>query len=118
MVFAAQSTKNDYSQALDNARPYLKDQARIVTLGFPMSRNDEELSLAWQDNAALVVKELKAGYSAAFLTLGDPLLYSTFTYLYRAVLSVYPEVDCEIIPGRHLFSGRRRPDRIRTGREE
>ncbi|MFH1136547.1 MAG: precorrin-2 C(20)-methyltransferase [Pseudomonadota bacterium] len=99
VVFAAQSTKNDYSQALANARPYLKEQARIVTLGFPMSRDERELAAAWNENAALVVRELKAGFASAFLTLGDPLLYSTFTYLYRAVRAIFPEVDCEIVPG-------------------
>jgi precorrin-2/cobalt-factor-2 C20-methyltransferase len=99
VVLAARSTKNDYSLALENARPYLKPGARIVNLGFPMTQDEAELRAAWEQNAALAAETLDLGADAAFLTLGDPLLYSTFTYLYRTIKRLRPEIECEIVPG-------------------
>ena len=35
----------------------------------------------------------------AFVTIGDPLLYSTFLYLLRILRERYPEIAVEIVPG-------------------
>ncbi len=99
LILAASSTKNDDSLALDIARPHLKPDARIIRLGFPMSRNEGTLQSAWEENARLVLKELEQGHDAAFITLGDPLLYSTFAYLLRTLRSLAPEQAVTIIPG-------------------
>jgi precorrin-2/cobalt-factor-2 C20-methyltransferase len=34
-----------------------------------------------------------------FLTLGDPMIYSTFFYLYDRLKAALPDLDIEIIPG-------------------
>ncbi|MBU2550893.1 MAG: precorrin-2 C(20)-methyltransferase [Proteobacteria bacterium] len=99
VVYAAASTKNDYSVALDIARPYLSKHPRIETLGFPMTRDEAVLEKAWRENAQAVAATLAQGNHAAFLTLGDPLLYSTFGYLLRTLKERHPEVVCQIIPG-------------------
>ena len=41
----------------------------------------------------------ETGGTAAFATIGDPNLYSTFGYLARAVRSTVPEVAVETVPG-------------------
>lgn len=48
--------------------------------------------------ASEIVEELRQGKSAAWITEGDPLFYSTFLHLYEEVRH-YPEVRVEIIPG-------------------
>jgi len=117
LILAASSTKNDDSLALDIARPHLKPDARVIRLGFPMSRNEDTLQSAWEENARLVLNELEQGHDAAFLTLGDPLLYSTFAYLLRTLRSLAPEQAVTIIPGITSFPGRGRGHRDRVGRE-
>jgi len=37
--------------------------------------------------------------SAAFLTLGDPLTYSTFGYLLRTLRTLAPALPVEVVPG-------------------
>ena len=99
LILAASSTKNDDSLALDIARPHLKPDARVIRLGFPMSRNEDTLQSAWEENARLVLNELEQGHDAAFITLGDPLLYSTFAYLLRTLRILASEQAVTIIPG-------------------
>lgn len=99
VILAASSTKNDDSLALDIARPHLKPDARVIRLGFPMSRDQGTLESAWVENARLVLKELEAGHDAAFLTLGDPLLYSTFAYLLRTLRALAPNQAVTVVPG-------------------
>ena len=99
VVFAAASTKNDYSTALSIAGPHLRDGVETVHLGFPMTKDEAELTAAWEHNAAIVMQALRAGRNAAFLTLGDPLTYSTFGYLLRTMKRVAPELPTVVVPG-------------------
>jgi len=55
---------------------------------------------AWQAAAAAVAEEFAAGAaSVAFGTLGDPNLYSTFSYLAQAVRELVPDVTIETVAG-------------------
>ena len=55
---------------------------------------------AWQAAAAAVAEAFAAGASSvAFGTLGDPNLYSTFSYLAQAVRELVPEVTVETVAG-------------------
>jgi len=54
----------------------------------------------WAAAGARVATWLReAGGTAAFATIGDPNLYSTFGYLARAVRRAVPEVVVETVPG-------------------
>ncbi|NCC25972.1 MAG: precorrin-2 C(20)-methyltransferase [Deltaproteobacteria bacterium] len=98
-VFAASSSKNDYSLALSIAEKHVRPGAAIRNLAFPMTRDPEGLARAWEANAKAVLDALHTGRDAAFLTLGDPMLFSTFVYLLRAVRALEPEVRVEVVPG-------------------
>ena len=55
---------------------------------------------AWQAAAAAVAEEFAAGAATvAFGTLGDPNLYSTFSYLAQTVRDLVPEVTVETVAG-------------------
>lgn len=99
VVFAASSTKNSYSLAEKIVSPHLKKGTPVIHLGFPMTLDKKTLETAWQDNAAKVISATKHGKDAAFITLGDPLTYSTFGYLMEAVQKNDPEISIKIIPG-------------------
>ncbi|MEA3436238.1 MAG: precorrin-2 C(20)-methyltransferase [Thermodesulfobacteriota bacterium] len=99
VVFAAASTKNGYSLAEEIASTHLKDGMLLVRLGFPMTRGTEKLQTAWEENARTVVDTLRKGKDAAFVTIGDPMTYSTFGYLMRTIKEIAPDTPIEIVPG-------------------
>ena len=99
VVFAARSTKNHYSLALNVVQGFLSPSVRVERLGFPMTREAAALERAWQDNARKVLAVLETGRDAAFLTIGDPLTYSTYGYLLGALREMAPQVPVETIPG-------------------
>ena len=98
-VFAAASSKNDYSLALDIVRTHLPEDVPVDQLAFPMTFNPDRLETAWTANCEKVVDILRQGKDVAFLTLGDPLTFSTFIYLMRKIRKRLPEVIISIVPG-------------------
>ncbi|MFP5260007.1 MAG: precorrin-2 C(20)-methyltransferase [Acidobacteriota bacterium] len=98
-VFAASSSRNDYSIAEAIVAPHLPADAVVTRLSFPMTRDEAVLDAAWAANAAAMADVLAAGRDAAFLTLGDPLLYSTFGYVLPLLRALLPELPVEVVPG-------------------
>ncbi len=79
------------------ALEYVNESA-LGDLDFPMTRDPEELERAWSAAADAVAPRALEG-DVAFVTLGDPNVYSTFGHLRRTLASEHPEVDLEVIPG-------------------
>ena len=71
---------------------------RIGDLDFPMTRDEEKLRQAWKDAAAEIAPRARDG-DAAFVTLGDPNVYSTFGHLRRTLAAFHPDVELEVVPG-------------------
>ena len=99
VVFAAASSDNNYSLAVEIAFPHLKEGVPLVHLGFPMTRDKKRLADAWAENGRKVAEALKSGKDAAFITLGDPLTYSTFGYVLETIRETHPDIPVKIIPG-------------------
>lgn len=102
-VFAAASTKNDYSLAHEIVRTHLPPNTPLDQLAFPMTFDADHLEDAWLANCEKVIEVLKQGRHAAFLTLGDPLTFSTFIYLMRKIRKQLPEATIIAIPGITAF---------------
>jgi len=102
-IFASCSSKNNYSLALNIVRSHLNG-AGIEHLPFPMTREPQVLQKSWEKNARRVLEVLDAGSDAAFVTLGDPLTYSTFGYLLKTLKRLRPEVRVVTIPGITSYS--------------
>lgn len=98
-VYTAASTKNRYSRAVDIARRYIPDNTRVEMLHFPMTMDRREKERAWQGNAEQIIDAVEAGRKVAFLTLGDPLTYSTYGYVLRYIRSHSPHLPVETVPG-------------------
>ncbi len=77
--------------------------AQRVSLPFTMAQAMADREQQWVDNAKIIVNELKKGRDCAFATIGDPLLYSTYSYLLREIIAFLPEVVVETIPGIMAF---------------
>jgi precorrin-2/cobalt-factor-2 C20-methyltransferase len=71
----------------------------VLELVFPMTKDELELKRAWAANADIVAERARRGDTVAFLTVGDPMFYSTFIYLLQSMKEQCPEVKLEIIPG-------------------
>ena len=99
VVFTAASSKNSYSLAVEIAKPFLSESARIISLAFPMTRDKTITQVAWDHNARQITDALKQRKTAAFLTLGDPTTYSTFGYILKSLKRMMPEANIETIPG-------------------
>ncbi len=99
MVFAASSAKNPHSLAAEIAKPHLKASVPIQIMPFPMTRNKQTMEAAWQDNAETVIKVLAQGKHAAFITLGDCMIYSTYGYLLKFIRKLAPDTEICSIPG-------------------
>lgn len=94
---------NDHaaSMAWKIARPAVGDvegQERLF-LTFPMSKDPARLRPAWDRACAEIGARLERGLRVAFVTEGDPSLYSSFIYLAREAARRWPQVPVEIVPG-------------------
>ncbi|MCP8307572.1 MAG: precorrin-2 C(20)-methyltransferase [archaeon] len=90
------------SMALAMVKHILEKRERppeVLELVFPMTKDESELKRSWARNADIIAEKAKNGNTIAFITLGDPMFYSTFIYLYQSMKERYPEVKLEIIPG-------------------
>jgi precorrin-2/cobalt-factor-2 C20-methyltransferase len=99
VVFTAASSKNAYSLAVNIARPHIPATTTVRHLAFPMTRDRRQTRAAWEANARQIGAALEAGQNAAFLTLGDPLTFSTFGYILKWIRRLFPAVTVETIPG-------------------
>lgn len=76
---------------------------RIVQLRFEMSKLREvgkERHRAWQEATRVAVQQYEAGAKrVVFATVGDPSVYSTFSYLADHVRAALPDVEITIVPG-------------------
>lgn len=68
----------------------------VLKLVFPMTRDKEALQRSRREAAMRILHELEKGRDVAFVTLGDPGLYSTFTYLLE---ELGERADIKTIPG-------------------
>lgn len=97
VVIAPKSSENAESLALNIVKEYLCDNTIIHELIFPMVKDNDTLEGAWEENKSVIISYLSKGYRVVFLTLGDPMLYSTFIYVQRMLIDTgYP---MESVPG-------------------
>lgn len=103
-IFVPRARSAAESLALAIAEQYVDGAAEITELFFPMTADKEELSRRWGEAAEAVAAALSTGEDACFLTLGDPLLYSTYIYLLREIRARMPDATVVTVPGVTSFS--------------
>ncbi|HZK54018.1 MAG TPA: precorrin-2 C(20)-methyltransferase [Desulfosporosinus sp.] len=87
------------SVAWDIAKVHCPSKVRLVELEMPMTADKQILAAAWQAGAQTLLGELKQGKSIAFITLGDPSLYSTYSYLLNILQEELPQECIVTVPG-------------------
>ena len=99
VIFTACSCKNPFSLAVEIAQAHVPEHAEVRHLGFPMTKDKAVMAKAWKENAKEIVAVLDEGKNVAFLTLGDPMTYSTFGYIAWEMKRDYPDYEMVTIPG-------------------
>ncbi len=105
VICAPKSSKEKPSLALSIVQNILnerKDDYAIFEPLFPMIEDKLELESYWNDAAQLIMDELEKGRDVSFITLGDPSIYSTFSYIANIIKDEGYLV--EMIPGITSFT--------------
>lgn len=97
-VFVPVGDTGDVGRAESVVQTHLESK-RIRRLLFALSDDTAARAENWERAAREVSEPLHRGETCAFATIGDPNVYSTFTYLARTVKNYVPEVNVETIPG-------------------
>lgn len=97
-VFVPVGDTGEVGRAEATVRAYL-EEGSIRRLLFALSDDLEARERNWENAARDVSAALWEDKNCAFATIGDPNVYSTFTYLARAVRGQLPEVEVATVPG-------------------
>ena len=95
VVMVPDSVKADKT-ALHIASAYLQNKT-VETVTTPMVRDKAVVDAAYTAAADRICALLDQGRQVAFLTLGDPTVYSTYMYIHEKVLA--RGYDVEVVPG-------------------
>lgn len=76
-----------------------RSRQEVLVQVFPMVKDQQGLDPFWEEAADQVAQRIAAGKDVAFITIGDPFLYSTYLYIHRIFLAKYPEIKIEVVPG-------------------
>ncbi len=89
----------------------------IIEIYFPMKKiyrdkTPSDLEVRWEDTVKAILGKISKGMDIAFPTIGDPVLYSTFFYLYDTLLNIEPSIEVNLIPGVSAMSASAAATRI------
>ena len=106
VVFTPKSSKEKDSIALSIVRPVLEERddykrLMLVTPIFPMIEDKDELEKIWTSASEMISQYLDSGRDVAFITLGDPSVFSTYSYIQKKLKENY---EIETVPGITSFT--------------
>jgi len=99
LLIAPQATESGESVALGIVREHLPAECDVVEAVFPMAEDVALKMAAATSVATRLADAARAGHAAAFVTLGDTMLYSTWGYVLRVLAERHPDIAVETIPG-------------------
>lgn len=80
-------------------------EKEMLGLVFPMTKDEDTLRTEWTKSVETIYSYLVQGKDVAFVTEGDPMLFSTFIHLMNLMKSMYPDVPIETVAGISSFNG-------------
>jgi len=93
------SRREKESLALAVVNSVIPKDFLILELEFPMTKDRELLNKSWSVAGKLVAEKLSSDLNVAFITIGDPTLYSTYGYLLQFIRESHSDIITETIPG-------------------
>ena len=97
-IFAPRADSKKSSLALDIVKDIASGK-RVIEQIYPMVRDKTKLESAWKDAANEIKAEIESGNNVAYLTIGDPLTFSTYCYLLQQLSKILPSQKIHTIPG-------------------
>lgn len=107
IICIPKSNVNKPSLAVTMIKPILAErtvQPEMLELIFPMTKDDISNQALWDKNANIIAEKADGDKTVVFITLGDPMFYSTFIYLFQSLQKEHAELNLEIIPGVSAFN--------------
>ncbi|MDY5213397.1 cobalt-factor II C(20)-methyltransferase [Intestinibacter sp.] len=101
ILYTPEPKKGGDSLALSIVKEYVPENVEIKQRHFPMSNDSVEKMAAWDKVAAEIKADVQDGKEVGFITLGDPMVYSTYVYVMERLID---EIEVETIPGISSFS--------------
>ena len=101
VLYTPEAKKGGDSLALSIVKKYLPEDLEIKSRHFPMSNDSFEKIQVWNDVSSEIVSDVKDGKDVGFITLGDPVIYSTYVYVMERLME---EIEVETKPGISSFS--------------
>lgn len=104
IIFVPKSDDHRESCARSIIETTVSGKGDFVELTFPMTRNKKILKAYWQKAARKIAREVRKNKNVAFVTIGDPFIFSTYIYLLKTLRRDFPDIDVETIPGVSSFN--------------
>lgn len=95
VVVAPSAEENGESIAFETAKEYIKNGTEVAIRHFPMGKKDRVIKAL--EAYEFIESRLREGKNVAFLTIGDPYVYSTYSHMLTHMRDDGFEV--ETIPG-------------------
>ncbi len=102
IILSPQAKGTNRSLALAAIQPYLHDQ-EVQTINYQMKRDGQSTKERWDKVAQDVLHACGAGKSVAMITIGDPLIFATTSYLLQGLAAGMDKDKIQVIPGISAF---------------
>ncbi len=78
-------------------------ESKIVFVDYPMTNEEEVLDSIYDEIADRIIVYLQGKLDLAYITIGDPYIYSTYIYTVHALRKKMPETPIVTFPGISSF---------------
>lgn len=103
-IFVPKSSDSAESCARAITESASKGKKNYIELTFPMTKSMKILNSYWKKAASRIAQEVRKNKDVAFVTIGDPFVYSTYIYLLKTLYRDFPDIKTETIPGITSFN--------------
>ena len=104
VIFVPKAGANSSSLARFIIEKAVPARKKFIELTFPMTKDKCILERYWRKAAKMIAGHVNTGRDAAFVTIGDPFVYSTYVYVSRILRRDFADIKIEIVPGVTAFN--------------
>lgn len=101
ILYTPKASKGGNSTAKKIIEGYIREDLLVKERYFPMVNDVETKIKAWDDIAKEIIEDVQSGRNVGLVSLGDPMIYSTYVYILERVEE---KIDVETIPGISSFN--------------
>jgi len=99
IIYTPTAREGKPSVALSIVEKFINKGTEVRQLIFPMIKDFGKLKENWKNNAKEITDSIRNGKKTIYLTVGDPSLYSTWSYIYKELIEKHKDIEVEIVPG-------------------